>query len=55
MTTATACRHHWVVEATDARIGNETLDAVCKLCAATRTFPKVQMGRDWSGRLKEDP
>ena len=55
MTTATACRHHYWIEPTDTRIGNETLNAICLRCWRWRTFPKVQVRRDWSGRLKEDP
>ena len=38
--------HHWLIEATDTRQGNETLDAVCKLCGATRTYPKAGPGPD---------
>jgi len=44
--------HHWWVEPTDARVGNENLDAVCKLCDATRTFPKF-IARQWGGRIEK--
>jgi hypothetical protein len=44
--------HHWWIEATDARVGNENLDAVCKLCDATRTFPKF-IARQWGGRMEK--
>jgi hypothetical protein len=49
MTTAITCRHHWVIESPDARVGNTRLFAVCKLCDATRTFPKFHE-HDWGGR-----
>jgi hypothetical protein len=44
------CIHYWIIETPNARIGNTTLDAVCKLCGATRTYPKVGPGpsaRPW--------
>lgn len=32
--------HNWTIESTDARRGNTTLNATCRLCGATRTYPK---------------
>jgi hypothetical protein len=49
---ALPCSHWWIVEPTDARVGNDTLDAECKWCGATRTYPKMIV-RDWGGRLQE--
>ena len=49
MVTVAVCKHHWVVEDMDNRVGNTTLNAVCKLCGATRTFTKFPF-RDWGGR-----